>query len=817
MALNSAVIYDISDPVWYGTQTYPQLLSAYSTLLGMNQTQTEILLNTQYGAADYNAAVQGLKDAGYSFTTNSNGASCLVAKQNMSLGVVSSDTAINSNATTTAMVGANPVYNSTLNSSTGKVEVSSVGSNLASNHGFYNWQFFAAECLQAVSAASVGIWLGKTIDSTLYNLNPDFWDNNGMSTINPETWATITNGDDSFAAGLFNTIMGIDPNTGEAAMFIDENAAAYIAYYLKVKGAFSSGDGVAETNYDNISMKRSIFPFSYSIGNTSQFEVSSNHQVVQSTVQGATRAILLRHDAPPVTKGYVHQIFCSDEYFTGSTHATVNSKDIYRKVTLLGYNIEYNSVLNSPSINSGYASSLAAADYNGICYYALFGEASSPIEGIGTQDAATLPDTSSWSDLSDVLPSLQQQYPSTFADAVPVTAVQPDGTTTTTNYIPIPIADVTGQYDSQPTSGTQTQSDVKVSASPDVAELLKTIVQLISQPEPNPESDTDTNTPTDTTNPPDTGTGDSPTPVSPTGSASALWSVYHPTQAQINSFGAWLWSTNFIDQIKKLFQNPIDGVISLQKVFATPVDSGSGNIVVGNLDSGVSSATVTQQYVTVDCGNVDCQEDFGSVFDYPPYTQVSLYLPFIGIVSLDVNDVMRSTIHVSYGVDVFTGACLAMVEVIRDGATVNMYQYSGVCSVQYPLTSTQNAQLASGLLTIAGGVASVAASGGVSAPAAISVAAGAVSARKSTVSRSGGFSGNAGAMGIKKPYLILQRPQTKVAELFPSIAGYPTNKSGKLSDFSGQVVVSHCHVEGIPATDDELKEIETLLRNGVLV
>ena len=66
------------------------------------------------------------------------------------------------------------------------------------------------------------------------------------------------------------------------------------------------------------------------------------------------------------------------------------------------------------------------------------------------------------------------------------------------------------------------------------------------------------------------------------------------------------------------------------------------------------------------------------MFDYNPHTTVSLYLPFIGIVPLNVDDVMRATITVKYGVDVFTGACLAMVEVSRDNATVNMYQYSGI-------------------------------------------------------------------------------------------------------------------------------------------
>lgn len=88
---------------------------------------------------------------------------------------------------------------------------------------------------------------------------------------------------------------------------------------------------------------------------------------------------------------------------------------------------------------------------------------------------------------------------------------------------------------------------------------------------------------------------------------------------------------------------------------------------------------------------------------------------------------------------------------------------------------------------------------------------------RAQVQHSGSFSGNAGALGNKNPYLIIERPQTKVAETFPALAGYPTNVSGKLGSFSGQVNVKHVHVEGINATDTELKEIENLLHGGVLV
>ena len=431
------------------------------------------------------------------------------------------------------------------------------------------------------------------------------------------------------------------------------------------------------------------------------------------------------------------------------------------------------------------------------------------VDGVSNQPNATLPDTSAWNDIPSTLQSLQNQYPDAFNNPMVWNMDTPfqNDTGHQATYIPVPFPMANSSTDTMPVSGTQLQNSTQVGTYPQAIQKLitDTAQQTTTQPATPPS------------NPVDTGTGGSPTPVAPTGSASALWSVYHPTQAQINSFGAWLWGSVFTTDIRKLFEDPIQGVISLHKVFAPPVDSGSGNIVVGTLDSGVSSATVTQQYVTVDCGSVSCDEDFGNVFDYAPFTSVSLFLPFIGIVPLDVSDVMRSTIHVVYGVDVFTGACLAMVEISRDGNTVNMYQYSGVASVEYPLTNMQQSNILSGLLSVAGGVAMTVASGGVGFAAGAAMVGGAAQAANTHIGRSGGFSGNSGAMGIKTPYLILVRPQTKVAGTFPLLEGYPTNYSCKLGDCTNHVVVTHVHVEGINATDTELTQIESLLKEGVLV
>lgn len=850
MGLDPQYLVDNSDVIWYGTSGYQDALGALSQVWGKTNSQVEVLLNGKYGKADFWTATQALKDSGVIQAYNSNGNRCF-AYATSEFATVPTGPAyqIDSNAMATTQVSAAPAFDviedvDPTSTTYQKMKVTPVGESLPTTHNFHDWKFFATEAIQGVSAAATGITLGKIFDSALYNLNPDFFDSHGMSSLNPETWNSITNGDDSFAAGLFNMIFGLNPDNGKGQLFMDENAFAYLALWLKSVGAFNQPQGQVINPSVDISPIQSPFNFSDSpltivIKPQPNSQVSQYYTISLSGV--GTSPIYYTWFATNTSSNYYRKTFClacSKEPFTyyAGYNTPSPSPSQASSTTINGHTIYYGSAGTAmssyeyitPSMNELYAYNTLPSTLGNwaknVCYTMLFdGQISQPIEGISDQPNARLPDVSGWTTPQDTLPSLRQQYPELWDNAVPNTITQPDGTQKVMTYIPVATPNANSQWDTQPTTGTSTQAlpqiQPQTNPTPENNDMLRLLLQLLTMPDTQPDTETETlpqphpNIPTGTT----TGTGDSPEPVGPVGEASALWSVYHPTQAQVNDFGAWLWGSPFLTNIGKLFSNPIEGVISLHKVFAPPVDSGSGTIVVGTLDSGVGSATVNQQYVEVDCGSISCMEHFGTVFDYPPFTETLLYLPFIGIVPLDTNDVMRSTIHVKYGVDIFTGACLAMVEVTRDNATVNMYQYAGSASVEYPLSNVQNGQLLAGILSAGAGIASIVVTGGVSAPAVGGIIGGVASAAKSNVGHSGGFSGNAGAMGIKNPYLIIRRPQVKTADMFPTLEGYPTNYSCKLGDCSGHVVVKSVHVEGMNATDNELSQIETLLKDGILI
>lgn len=738
------------------------------------------------------------------------------------IGEVSGD----SNLATINRANVQVPVNTSVDSTTGKVTFSTTPKTVPT--GMNNAQWLITNTSQAFNAANMGIFLGKTIDGLLYNANPDYWNSIGMSSLNPETWASITAGDDSFGAYLFNTVFGIDPNTGKTQAYMDADVAAYMAYALKMNDWFLDGSGTRPS--ENF---------------VTGYQPTINDFIILDDLSAAADFL--------ESMGTVRWEYGSKADFVTNWGPTFSGKSFIvgvrgREICCFPYSIPItiesgtlgtitNEVCSGPIIN-GYIQSYVAMNANGftrfvgtsafrISHYsgtlssnpsyecAFMGTFVTQPEGIGTQEGATLPDTSTWSDIPSTDAYLRSAYPDAYNDAVQFDSVQPDGTVVTKTFIPVPVPDVINNDMTKPISDIDSSSQIQPDVDVDTATqtLIDTLLKILQKPKT--ETDTQIDTITPPFNPVDTGNGDSPVPVPVTGSASALWSVYHPSQSQVNSFGAWLWTDNIITQIQQVLQNPMDGIITLHKVFAMPVDSGTGTIVIGRLDSQVGTALVTQQYVTVDCGYVDCAEEFGNVFDYDPYTSVHLYLPFIGIVPLNVSEVMRSTLHVVYGVDVFTGACLATVEVSRDANTVNLYQYSGVASVEYPLTGATHSGLLAGLAGIAGTIVMGAATGGIGLVGAGAIASGAIQAATSKNAHASNFSGNAGAMGIKKPYLIIERPQTKLAETFPLLDGYPTNYSVRLGDCSNHVVCKTAHIHGISATQSELEQIENYLLSGV--
>lgn len=790
---------------------YQELMIAVSQYYGVGTDQWAEI--EKYGIAAPHLEEILSNIPGVSIVKNANGSIRsfnLSATENITS---SAETAVNSNVPATLQtfdVPANTGLHDVIDASGETVKEVTFKSGLSKAGNFV-----FGEVAPRVAAVSAGITLGKTVDKLLYKANPDFWDEHGMETLNPDTWGEII-GTDTLGHKALNFILGTTPDNKTQA-YMDENALAYMALYLQQKGVFATGETQVYENDEIKSLNLSEyinFPITLSptLGQTADYRFDDKHPnyfhtyvyntnadrvAIFKSINGLPGAVIPVSSRPGTygfTTGSGVLTPIPDQNSSLSEH-DLNDKTFY--YTIMQFNIARSVVgnVNIPKDN-------IFDHIRDIAYAILYGDAitSGGVDGIGSQDGAKNPDLSNAQTVADTLQALKTQYPQLFENAVTQDVVQPDGTIKTYTYVPVATPDI--DQDGNPISSTSNQAKPEIDPETATENLLKTIAQIIQKVPP--------------TNPPDIGKGNTPVAVPPTGSASSLYAIYNPTLAQINAFGAWLWSDNFIEQIKKLFNDPMQAIIGLHKVYATPAVSGAQNIKVGYLDSGVSANVVSNQYTTIDCGTVSLPEYFHNVFDYSPYTTVNLYLPFIGIVQLDNADVMRSSIHIVYHVDVLSGACLAEVKVTRDSAGGTLYQYTGNASVTLPISSGSYMGIVSSIASIAGGIAGTIASGGAALPMIASAAGSALNAR-TKVEHSGSFSGNAGAMGGKIPYLIISRPQIALANEYQKYIGYPANFSTTLGSCSGFTKVVECHLENVSATYSELDEIDELLKEGIIV
>jgi hypothetical protein len=302
-------------------------------------------------------------------------------------------------------------------------------------------------------------------------------------------------------------------------------------------------------------------------------------------------------------------------------------------------------------------------------------------------------------------------------------------------------------------------------------------------------------------------------------------SLYSPTVSQLRSLASYLWTSDFVDNVKKMFGDPMDVIIGLTQMPFTVPTGVSSSVKAGFIDTGVTMPRVRDQYIDMDMGSISYGSYWGNALDFDPYTKVQIYLPFIGFRTLNTNDVINTTLNLKYRFDVLTGACTAW---IKCGNFIR-YEFSGQCGASIPVTSQNYNNVINTAInivsTVGTGIIGGVATGGLGTMASMAtvngisnVASGVASGgMKPTVQRSGGMGGASSLMGMRTPFLVFQRPKTSLPANYNTLYGYASNKYLKLGNCHGFTQVEHMHLQVAGATDDEMKEIENILHKGVFI
>lgn len=265
-----------------------------------------------------------------------------------------------------------------------------------------------------------------------------------------------------------------------------------------------------------------------------------------------------------------------------------------------------------------------------------------------------------------------------------------------------------------------------------------------------------------------------------------LIDVYNPSASDLRGIAQQLRNTSFLSQIQKLWDNPIESIVSL---FMIPVGVpgsmlATRNIYLGGQDTGISSYKVVptngsfgKHSVTISMGSININEENKGFFDYSPYNQMSIYLPFIGFRSISASMIMDCKVTLTYEVDLLTGDCSAVLKSLDNkwGHTRCIEVGRGNTATQIPLTSTNYMGMYSGLLNAGAALASGNILG----------AANNAMSMQTTFDHSGSLGGNTGVISPRRAFLLSERPPTYNYVNFNAVKGRPNNSGVKVGSLQG--------------------------------
>ena len=300
-----------------------------------------------------------------------------------------------------------------------------------------------------------------------------------------------------------------------------------------------------------------------------------------------------------------------------------------------------------------------------------------------------------------------------------------------------------------------------------------------------------------------------------------MCSIYLPSKALLKDFSNYLWSSDFFDNVIKNYQSPLENIISLSIIPAIAQPDDARYISIGNCTTNILCTITNEQYVSVECGKIDLKEHYGNFSDYSPNTSIDIYLPYIGYRQIDIDDFMSGKIRVRYQCDILTGDCVAEIYCEGKGKSKLMYTFNGNISYNVPLSGANYLQyylsIVSGIGSVATGVAQGIGGNPLGGIGTAASGVGQILTSKPAYGRSGSLGSAAGYLSYRRPFLVRKSPISTTAKNLAQESGYISNKGQKIGDYSGFTKCAAVVLDGITATKNELDEIETLLKEGVII
>lgn len=358
------------------------------------------------------------------------------------------------------------------------------------------------------------------------------------------------------------------------------------------------------------------------------------------------------------------------------------------------------------------------------------------------------------------------------------------------------------------------------------------------------------------------------------GGAGAFAKVYYMTSTELANLRSWMNSINVPEGF-----DPMQQIIGLSQVPVALSGSGPENVVFVNssavydpgvttraVDTGVATQQAMGTPISYYLGSVDIvrrmQERGEPYLDYD--CQIELYLPLIGMFSLDTQAVMGRTISAYAVLDPVSGTLAAYAYVSKDGQNLPVAYGSTSIGVDLPISAQQlsvsraalkqaNAQLGASLLSGALTMLAAASTGGKSSGSGAKTSTGSNGLSAAGIREAGSdymkasqvgnvfgdfmnwgrtirqlsYGNNtavAGSFGGSTaqwsypftPYVKIIRPRYEKPSNYAHSQGVPCVQTKTIGSCTGFIQCIGADVSGITgATDLELQAIQAALSNGI--
>lgn len=358
------------------------------------------------------------------------------------------------------------------------------------------------------------------------------------------------------------------------------------------------------------------------------------------------------------------------------------------------------------------------------------------------------------------------------------------------------------------------------------------------------------------------------------GGAGVFAKCYYMTSTELANLRSWMNSINVPEGF-----DPMQQIIGLSQVPVALSGSGAENVVFVNssavydpgvstraVDTGVSTQQAMGTPISYYLGSVDIvrrmQERGEPYLDYD--CQIELYLPLIGMFSLDTQAVMGRTISAYAVLDPVSGTLAAYAYVSKDGQNLPVAYGSTTIGVDLPISAQQlsvsraalkqaNAQLGTSLLSSALSMIAISSSGGKGSSAGAKTTTGSSGVSAAGIREAGGdymkasqvgnvfgdfmnwgrtirqlsygnntaISGSFGGSTAQwaypfTPYVKIIRPRYEKPSNYAHSQGVPCVQTKTVGSCTGFIQCINPDVSGITgATDLELQAIQAALSNGI--